>query len=86
MEWRSGYSGFNTSARPAIAAFGGQYHLFFRDDGDNDGIMHVISDNGVDGVVHEISTSTGTHPAGRARSPRTNGYTCSSATPVAMTG
>jgi hypothetical protein len=46
MEWRSGYSGFNTSARPAIAAFGGQYHLFFRDDGDNDGIMHVISDNG----------------------------------------
>jgi hypothetical protein len=46
MQWRTGYSGFNTSARPAIAAFGGQYHLFFKDDGDNDGIMHVISDNG----------------------------------------
>src|SRR4051812_23230471 len=46
MEWRSGYSKFNTSARPAIAAFGGQYHLFFKDDGNNDGIMHVISDNG----------------------------------------
>ena len=46
MEWRSGYTNFNTSARPAIAAFGGQYHLFFKDDGTNDGIMHVISDNG----------------------------------------
>ena len=86
MEWRSGYTNFNTSARPAVAAFGGQYHLFFKDTATTTASCTSSRTTVRHGVVHEISTSSGTRRAGRARSPRTNGCTSSSATAVAMTG
>jgi hypothetical protein len=40
------YSTMNTSAPPAIVAFGGKYHLFFRD-GSGNGILHATSDEGL---------------------------------------
>jgi hypothetical protein len=48
--WKHGNTGHTSRApRPGIVAFGGQYHMFYKDGGDNGnnrGIMHIFSDNG----------------------------------------
>jgi hypothetical protein len=45
--WSQGHTGFHSSARPAVVAFKGAFHVFFRDRGAHPGLMHITSPDGI---------------------------------------
>ncbi len=65
--WQHGYTGENTSAPPAVISFANRLHVFYKDGGANNGVLHMVSDDGVHyrraDVYHpDITTSAGPCP------------------------
>ncbi len=64
--FNNGFTTFTTDVPPSIAAYGGQFHCLFRDRGGN-GLMHIVSSNGISwtgsSVFHpDFTTSAGPCP------------------------
>ncbi len=45
--WQHGYTGENTSAPPAVISFANRLHVFYKDGGASNGMLHMVSDDGI---------------------------------------
>ncbi len=52
-QFSNAFTGFTTSAPPSVAVFSSQFHCLFRD-GDGNGLMHIVSSDGVNWVPSPV--------------------------------